>query len=589
MLLDFHNFTSLHDPYRQVPKNLWAQGIGDAGRERANCFQRYFSLPFAVLRYYGCPSTFPEIIRMNHLLLVLLALLAFNRPALAEEAPARDPRNHPSHFDPAATLCDDTLQWLMIQRLAPKLGKEKLSALGKVQLAYEKREREFEEKHGREVDEIAQAFGNTVRMPAKQREPLMRKLIAISDSFPDVAGFQKQILNTLSVEEAAPLIKLLRDRRQVRLTFLSISPGILEETTLPKAAQATVLKAIEPVTRKAYPYRSTAENIGQWLLEQSQLPGAEPTKSDLAKLDRLLAWVQHRRFQVMNEALLTLRADLPGEDFAAFESYLRETGKMHVASLERISQAPPQDAPLSSIGIRPGEITSWIALQELMNPLRARHPQDSEKALPKEKIEKLGHLRDDYDAAEELFEKQHGSTLSDAIRELDHSGASDPEKQEALIARILALSDKLPASAEFQRAVFAELTPEESAPLTKLLRERRQVWLALLPPNAAGITSNLDVSKESKALIESELSDAANRLSEQHAAFEKLDAWRTKQSLSPLKTIEAMRENSPVAKQLNWLLIEMIEDIEMSLSLLEYQLPEADYAKLEARDRKSVV
>lgn len=257
---------------------------------------------------------------MHHLLLLLLALLTFTLPALAGEAPARDPRNHPSHFNPAATLCDDTLQWLMIQRLAAKLGKEKQSAMGKVQLACETRLREFEERHGKEVNEIVQAFGNTVRMPAKKREPLMRKLIAISESFPDVSGFQKQILNTLSVEEAAPLIKLLRDRRQVRLTLESISPGILEETTLPKEVQATVLKAIEPATRKAYPYRSTAENIQQWVLEQPQTPGAGPTKSDPAKLDRLLAWAVHRRLQEINEALLSLRVDLPGEDFAAFES-----------------------------------------------------------------------------------------------------------------------------------------------------------------------------------------------------------------------------------------------------------------------------
>ena len=532
------------------------------------------------------PVQFSGDLRMHHLLLLTLALLTCTLPALAEEAPLSDPRNHPSHFDPAATLCDDTLQWLMIQRLAPKLGKEKLSALGKVQLAYETREREFEEKHGKEVDDIVQSFGNTVRMPAKQREPLMRKLIAISEAFPDVAGFQKQILSALSVEEAAPLIKLLRDRRQVRLTLESISPGILAETTLPKEAQATVLKEVEPSVKKAYPYRSTAENIQQWVLEQSQLSGAGPAKSDLAKLDRLLAWVQHRRLQVMNEALLSLRVDLPREDFAAFESYLREAGKMHVASLERISQAPPQEAPLSSIGVRPDEIVSWIEVQELLNPLRSKYPQHSEKALPNATIKKLAQLRKDYNAAEEQFEKKYGGALRNALNDLDWTAEKDleklSEKQANSIARLLALSDKLPSPGEFQRAVFAELTPDEAAPLTKMLRERRQVHMALLPPEAT-ITRSLDVSNESKALIESELRDAADRFSEERNAFEKVDAWRTKVSSTPLKTIEAMRDDSKIARLLNWLMIEMIEDIEMSMNLLENELPEADYAKLETR------
>ena len=85
------------------------------------------------------------------------------------------------------------------------------------------------------------------------------------------------------------------------------------------------------------------------------------------------------------------------------------------------------------------------------------------------------------------------------------------------------------------------------------------------------------------ALIESELGDAANRCSEQRNAFEKLDAWRTKRSPTPLKAIEAMREDSSIARQLNWLMIEMIEDTAMSLDLLENELPEADYAKLETR------
>ena len=152
-----------------------------------------------------------------------------------------------------------------------------------------------------------------------------------------------------------------------------------------------------------------------------------------------------------------------------------------------------------------------------------------------------------------------------------------------IIARILALSDKLTAPAEFQRAVFAALTPAEAAPLTKMLRERRQVYMALLPPQATTTAKSLDVSNESKARIEREFRDAADEVSEQRNAFEKLDAWRTKTSSTPMTTIEAMHGDSSIARQLNWLMIEMMEDIEMRLSFLENTLPEADYAAFETR------
>ena len=73
-----------------------------------------------------------------------------------------------------------------------------------------------------------------------------------------------------------------------------------------------------------------------------------------------------------------------------------------------------------------------------MNPLRARNPQHSDYVLPKETVQKLERLRTDYDAAVELFEKQHGRALRDAIQELEQSAATDLEKQEKIITRMLA-------------------------------------------------------------------------------------------------------------------------------------------------------
>lgn len=512
-----------------------------------------------------------------------LLLLALAWSARAQEDPAKDPRNHAEHFNPVAMLSDDTIQWLMIQRLARTLRDETLAALGKVQLDYEKNVRAFEEKHGKEVNDIITAFGNTIRMPAPEREVLMQKFLALADQLPDAGVFQKSVLAEMSVDEAARLIKLLRDRRQTRLALLALSAGILEETTLSKESQAKILATYEPTDKKAYPYRSTAENIQQWVLEQSQRAEVKLTDADFAKLDRLLAWTQHRRLQVMNEALLALRVELPKEEFAKLEASLLEQGRWRVQNLEQIVLAPVKpDVPEEERDPLADPMKFNSLATTLRDPLEWFDQHKRNKTLPAVKIARIDALLNEYLAKRSEFDDKHRKAYGDIIEAHGLLLTLNREQRQKMMEQLAAFETRLPTPGKLHDALLKLLAYEEGAPLVKLMRTRRQLRVGLLETGTA-ISKDLDVAKESKERIDAELSRLMMSNAARRKVHNQLSIWKNEQPATQPGSSERVRVSGMAAAQSVWLMQEMINEVDLSLVALQKSLPAEDFEKLCAK------
>lgn len=511
----------------------------------------------------------------------LLLVLAFTTSVQAQEDPSKDPRNRLEHFNPTATLSDDTLQWLMIHRLVRTLHPDKQVALGKIQLAYEKQLREFSQKHAGEVDAIVAAFGNSVRMPAPQREKLMRQFMLLVDHLPDDAAFQKQVAQVLSMEEAGSLIKLLRERRQERLGLMGLSPLVIDELEIPVASREKIKSVTDPVIAKAYPYRSTLENVDQWIREQATI-----NKTDEAAIERVRQWSMHRRLQVINEALLSLRVDLPKDDFAKFESFLREYGRWQAQSLERIAQPAPEAAPPDVPAAQRDPLLDPMQFNSLATVMRDYlewfEIQKKNRSLPVDKVHKIEAMITELLNQRIAFEDKHRTAYNDIINTYGPRPTFDKPVRQELVDKLFAFHDQLPLSGKFNHQLMTLVTYQEGAPLITLLRIRRQMRIGVLEGTAA-VLKDLPVPTASMKIIEAELQRAARNNEPRKKVFGQLTRWNIERDKPPAGTVEASRASSRVAGQSNWLLQEMVNEIDQAIVALQKALPAEDFAKFEAR------
>lgn len=522
---------------------------------------------------------------MMRTMILCLLLLVPIRPVVAQEDLTKDPRNRVEHFNPSFTLADDTLQWLMIHRLTGKLPAAAQPGLGKAQLAYEKSQRDFGEKHAREINEIVDSFGKVIRMPAPRRETLMRRFLALADHLPDAGLFQKQVLAELPADQAAGLIKLLRDRRQSRMCLMDLSEGIVDEIELPQAARDKINSASKSAIDKAYPYRSTIENIGQWVREQSEL-----TAEEERGVRRLHDWSMHRRLQVVNEAMLSLRVDLPAGEFATFERFLLDNGSWRVQSLERIvQQQPAQPAPPDMPDVPADQrdpLLDPMQFNGMATVLRDRIEwfkiQVKNKSIPEDKLQKIDAMIEDYIRSARDFDREHRKQYEAIIDTHGKAAVTTKDQREKMMQALFAFHDHLPRIGQLNYDMMTIVTYTEGAPLVTLLRLRRQMRVALLELGV-GIVKDLDVTPAAKARIEHELRGVAQRNMARRNVTAQLNLWRKEQPEPPADAREGLRTALRVLSQSNWLLQQMIEEVDVAIVTLQKELPAADFAKFEAR------